>query len=46
VRVSVKDTGIGIQQKDVPKLFRKFGQLESAKLIAPGGTGWGLPSPR
>ncbi|MDD5226982.1 MAG: PAS domain S-box protein, partial [Candidatus Omnitrophica bacterium] len=42
VRVSVKDTGIGVQQKDVPKLFRKFGQLESAKLIAPGGTGLGL----
>ena len=42
VKVSVKDTGIGIQQKDVPKLFRKFGQLESAKLIAPGGTGLGL----
>lgn len=42
VRISVKDTGIGIQQKDVPKLFRKFGQLESAKLVAPGGTGLGL----
>ncbi len=42
VRVSVKDTGIGIQKKDVPKLFRKFGQLESAKLVAPGGTGLGL----
>ena len=42
VKVSVKDTGIGVQQKDVPKLFRKFGQLESAKLIAPGGAGLGL----
>jgi PAS domain S-box-containing protein len=42
VKVSVKDTGIGIQKKDIPKLFRKFGQLESAKLIAPGGTGLGL----
>jgi len=42
VKVSIKDTGIGIQQKDVPKLFRKFGQLESAKLVAPGGTGLGL----
>ena len=42
VKVSVQDTGIGVQQKDVPKLFRKFGQLESAKLIAPGGTGLGL----
>ena len=42
VKVSVKDTGIGIQQKDIPKLFRKFGQLESAKLVAPGGAGLGL----
>ncbi len=42
VKVSVKDTGIGVQEKDVPKLFRKFGQLESAKLVAPGGTGLGL----
>ncbi len=42
VRVSVKDTGVGVQQADQPKLFRKFGQLESAKLIAPGGTGLGL----
>lgn len=42
VKVCVKDTGIGVQQKDVSKLFRKFGQLESAKLIAPGGAGLGL----
>jgi len=42
VRISVKDTGIGVQQQDVSKLFRKFGQLESAKLVAPGGTGLGL----
>ena len=42
IRISVADTGIGIQQKDIPKIFRKFGQLEAAKLIAPGGTGLGL----
>lgn len=42
IMVSVEDTGIGIQSKDIPKLFRKFGQLESAKLVAPGGTGLGL----
>ena len=42
VKISVKDTGIGIQQVDLPKLFRKFGQLEAAKLISPGGTGLGL----
>lgn len=42
VKISVRDTGVGIQQQDLPKLFRKFGQLESAKLLAPGGTGLGL----
>lgn len=42
VKVTVKDTGIGIKSEDLPKLFRKFGQLESGKLIAPGGTGLGL----
>lgn len=42
VKIAVKDTGIGIQKADLPKLFRKFGQLESAKLVAPGGTGLGL----
>lgn len=42
VKVSVKDTGIGIQQKDIAKIFRKFGQLEAAKSIAPGGAGLGL----
>jgi PAS domain S-box-containing protein len=42
VTVSVKDTGIGVQRKDIPKLFRKFGQMESAKLVAPGGAGLGL----
>ena len=42
VTVSIQDTGIGIQSQDVPKLFRKFGQLEAAKLVSPGGTGLGL----
>lgn len=42
VTVAIRDTGIGIQQKDIPKIFRKFGQLEAAKSIAPGGTGLGL----
>lgn len=42
IRISVEDTGIGIKQEDIPKLFRKFGQLESGKIAAPGGTGLGL----
>lgn len=40
--VKVTDTGIGIRDEDLPKIFRKFGQLESSKILAPGGTGLGL----
>jgi signal transduction histidine kinase len=42
VKVSVRDTGIGIKPEDVPRLFRKFGQLEAGQIAAPGGTGLGL----
>lgn len=42
VKISIRDTGIGIQPQDIPKIFRKFGQLDSARLLAPGGTGLGL----
>jgi PAS domain S-box-containing protein len=42
VTVTVRDTGIGIKTEDIPKLFRKFGQLESGQIMAPGGTGLGL----
>jgi signal transduction histidine kinase len=40
VRVAVEDTGIGIHQEDIPRLFYKFEQLGKG---APGeGTGLGL----
>jgi len=42
MRIAIEDTGIGIKREDIPKLFRKFGQLESGKIAAPGGTGLGL----
>lgn len=42
VKVSVKDTGVGIKDEEIPRLFQKFGQLESGKMIAPAGTGLGL----
>lgn len=42
VKVSIQDTGIGIKDEDLAKIFRKFGQIEAAKLVAPGGTGLGL----
>jgi len=42
VQVSVIDTGAGIDEKDIPKLFSKFGQLDSSLTRRPGGTGLGL----
>lgn len=38
IQVSVRDTGPGIDEEDMPKLFRRFSQLERK----PGGTGLGL----
>lgn len=43
VKVSVKDTGIGIKQADIPKVFDKFQQIESSLSREVGGTGLGLP---
>jgi PAS domain S-box-containing protein len=38
--ISVSDTGIGIKEEDMGKLFTKFQQLETGRKI--GGTGLGL----
>ncbi|MFH1791259.1 MAG: ATP-binding protein, partial [Candidatus Omnitrophota bacterium] len=42
VRVSVTDTGSGIDKKDFEKLFTRFGQLDGSLTRRPGGTGLGL----
>ncbi|RKY42233.1 MAG: hypothetical protein DRP85_03390 [Candidatus Makaraimicrobium thalassicum] len=42
VKVSVHDTGPGIGEDEMPKLFREFTQLSSAKGRKLGGTGLGL----
>jgi len=42
IRVSVSDTGCGMKQEDLPKLFQQFQQLSSSGGRKTGGTGLGL----
>jgi signal transduction histidine kinase/ActR/RegA family two-component response regulator len=42
LRVSVRDHGEGIAAKDLPKLFKKFQQIDSGSTRKVGGTGLGL----
>ncbi|MDD3013794.1 MAG: ATP-binding protein [Candidatus Gastranaerophilales bacterium] len=43
VKISIEDTGIGIEDSDIPKVFDKFQQIESSLSREVGGTGLGLP---
>ena len=42
--ISIKDTGVGMSQEDLGKLFQKFGRLDSSytAVSTSGGTGLGL----
>ncbi len=42
IQVSVRDTGLGIEEKNIPKLFQQFEQLEKGGNRRTGGTGLGL----
>lgn len=42
VRIAVADTGCGIREEDLPRLFVPFGQLEDAHTKTHAGTGLGL----
>src|SRR6266508_5354040 len=42
VRVAISDTGCGIREDDLPRLFVPFGQLEDAHTKTHAGTGLGL----
>ena len=43
VKVSVSDSGIGIAQEDLKKVFDQFQQIENSLNRKNGGTGLGLP---
>ncbi|GIK22429.1 MAG: hybrid sensor histidine kinase/response regulator [Ignavibacteriota bacterium] len=42
VEIKIKDTGIGIPQEDIPKLFDRFYQVDSSMTKEHEGTGIGL----
>lgn len=42
LQFKVKDTGIGIAEKDMPKLFKSFSQVDDSQTREFGGTGLGL----
>ena len=42
VRLDIEDSGIGISEEDIPKLFTKFRQLDSSSTRTASGTGLGL----
>ncbi len=41
--LEVKDSGIGMNPRDIPKAMRKFGQIETGLNRRFEGTGLGLP---
>lgn len=42
LKVEVSDTGIGISEEDIQKLFQFFGKLGNSKKVNKGGMGLGL----
>ncbi len=43
LRLSVRDTGVGIATEDIPKVLENFGQADNSRAGVSEGTGLGLP---
>ena len=41
--IRVIDTGIGISEEDIPRIFERFGQVHNVEIRSIEGVGLGLP---